>query len=466
MKNDLPVAGKSLLGFFSLFSVAVGLIIAQSGMVPMLQTAAITGSGYVLALGCAYLLGLTCVLSFSELALMFPRSGGLATYTEAAIGNYPAIIATFSAYVIPPMLGIAAEIFLLDTVLSQLFPGFAPPLVIGYATLFTFAVLNYLGIDAFARIQNTIVVVMLLAITFLAASAFSTAGAAGVPAANDLGSFNPMGMGVFSMVALAIWCMVGAEFTCPLVEQARNPKRDIPWAMLIGLTTIFILYLLLGYGALMLVPAEQLASSATPHLLFASAVFGDGGKALLAAIAVTATASTVNSVMAAVPHMLLGMARNRQVFPQFSKLSRHGSPWVGIVFMVLLISVPLALMTTNVDTIMVLLISASVSWFLAYIIAHVDVIVLRTRHPELRRPFVSPFYPWPQVLGIAGFTYIAMNCSPSPEMTGQVYGVAGGLLLVVAVIGALWVRLYMKEPLFRSSLSKSIPYAVTPASAE
>lgn len=462
MEIEKPLAAKtgSRIGFFSLFSGAVGLIIAQSGMVPMLQTAAITGSGYGIALGCAYLLGLTYVLSFSELSLMFPRSGGLATYTEAALGNFPAIVAVFSAYVIPPMLGIAAEIFLLDTVLTQLFPNLFPPMVVGYLTLALFAVLNYFGIDVFSKIQNTLVVVMLLAISFLAYSSLTHSAATPEVIESNLGSFNPMGWGVFSMVALAIWCMVGAEFTCSLVEQAENPKRHIPWAMLSGLTVVFVLYLIVGYGALLVVPADKLLASTIPHLVLADVIFGDSSKALMAAIAITATASTVNPVMAAIPHMLLGMSRNRQVFPQFSKLSKYKSPWVGILFMAFTISVPLTLMRTEVDTIMILLTSASVSWFLAYIIAHVDVIVLRRRYPHMNRPFATPFYPIPQVVGILGFGYIAVNCSPSQEVALQVYGIAGGLLLLVTVIGAAWVKLYMRDGLFKASSVTSEPSAV------
>nr|WP_245825448.1 APC family permease [Pseudocolwellia agarivorans] len=440
----------SKLGFFSLFSVAIGLIIAQSGFVPLLQTAAISESGFIIALGCAYLLALTYVMSFSELALMFPRAGGLATYTEAAIGNLPAIVAVFSAYVIPPMLGIGAEIFLLDTLMNELYPGAFSPLFLGYMTLATFAIMNCFGIDMFARLQSLIVIVMILAISFLAYSALTTTTPVeGSLNITDFSNFNPMGLGVFSVIALSIWCMVGAEFVCPLVEEAEKPNRDIPKSMLIGLSFIFVLYLILGYSALHVLPAQQILESTAPHALLAKTVFGEGSSALIAAIAITACASSVNAVMASIPHMLYGMAKNRQVFPQFKKLNKYGAPWVGILFLSLSISVPLAFMQSEIDSIMLLLIAASVSWFIAYIIAHINVIVLRCRKPEISRPFKTPFYPLPQVLGIVGFAYIAINCSPTPEMSLQVYSITGTLLLLITVIGALWVKFHMKEEFFK-----------------
>lgn len=434
------------LGFFSLFSVAIGIVIAQTGMLPLLQTAAITESGFFIALGCAYLLGVTYIFSFSELSLMFPRSGGLATYTEAAIGNVPAIVAVFSAYIIPPMLGIAAEIFLLDTVINQLYPGVFPDMAVGFATLILFATLNYFGVDVFSKIQNVIVIVMVAVIAILACTSLSTS----VPVVTSTvpSTFNPMGTAVFSMIALAIWCMIGTEFTTFMIEDAKNPKQNIPRAMLCGITVIFLLYLGVGYGALKILGSEKILASSTPHILFMLSVFGESSKAIVAAIAVTATASCVNTVMASMPNMLYGMAKNRQVLPQFSKLSRYNSPWVGILFMTLAIGTPLSLMKSHMGTITTLLISASVSWFLAYAISHINVIVLRIKQPNLPRPFKTPLYPIPQVLGVLGFAYISLNCSPSPDMTQQVYMIAGGLLLAVTLIAVFWVKFYMKDKLF------------------
>jgi amino acid transporter len=85
-------------------------------------------------------------------------------------------------------------------------------------------------------------------------------------------------------------------------------------------------------------------------------------------------------------------------------------------------------------------------------VAHVDVLVLRRRLPHQARPFKTPFYPLPQILGIAAMLYVALNNSPSPEMTVMVYKITGGILLLVSVIAVLWVKLYMKRKLFEPDL--------------
>ena len=182
-------------------------------------------------------------------------------------------------------------------------------------------------------------------------------------------------------------------------------------------------------------------------------MFGKAGLIVATVMAVTATCSTVNTVLAGVPRMLHGMAVNGQSFPQLKRLHpRYGTPWVALVFMVAIIALPFLLM--GIDSIITLLIAASTSWLLAYIIAHIDVIVLRRRQPQLPRPFRTPFYPLPQLLGIAGMAYVALNNSPSPEMTQTVYMLTGVVLLIISVIAALWVKLVMKRDLFQPEMPK------------
>jgi len=74
--------------------------------------------------------------------------------------------------------------------------------------------------------------------------------------------------------------------------------------------------------------------------------------------------------------------------------------------------------------------------------------VLRRRYPNIKRPFKTPLYPLPQVIGIAGMLYAIWYASPAPEMTVQVFSIAGGVLLAGCVIAAIWVKFVMKKGLF------------------
>ncbi|SFP73581.1 Amino acid transporter [Geopseudomonas sagittaria] len=445
------------IGFATMIAICIGVVVVQGSMVSALQGIGFGGAGFLAAAVVAFLLAQCNALSFAELSLMFPRAGGtLSSYTEAALGPFPAIVAVYAGYVVVAMFGLSAELMLVDAVIGQLFPGMVPEMVVPLGILGVLAVLNILGTDVFARMQNVFTFAMVSALLLVGLTAVSgSANPAPVELTGAI-EWNWDGIldgGFLGLVALAMWLLVGVEFICPLIQDVRNPERNVPRAMMLSLCLIFAIFFLFCLGASLYLPLETLTTSPLPYLDYVEAVFGKAGLIVATVMAVTATCSTVNTVLAAVPRMLHGMAVNGQSFPQLKRLHpRFNTPWVAILFMAGIIALPFLLL--GIDSIITLLIAASTSWLLAYIIAHLDVIVLRRSQPQLARPFRTPFYPLPQLVGILGMGYVALNNSPSPEMTQTVYTLTGVVLLIIGVIAALWVKLVMKRGLFQAEMPK------------
>lgn len=447
-----PSGFKKILGLGSLLAVAIGLVVSQGVMVLMLQGAGIAGLGFIIPLAIAYLLAITYVMSFSELSLMIPKAGSLSTYTETAIGHFPAILAVFSGYVVVAMFALSAELLLLDFIIEKIYPGIFPQYSIGFGLLAAFTLLNLMGLDVFAKLQTTLAFVMVIVLLVLGLSAVTQVAAPHNQAIDLTTSWNPLGSEVITLVALAVWGFVGAEFVCPLVEESKDANRNIPRAMMIGVTIIFITITLYCFGALLYIPADDLANSTLPHYDFAEAIFGDMGLMFLAVAAITATCSTVNTSLAAIPRMLYGMANNGQAFPQFKALTKtKKTPWVAILFVALITGVPMLILRDQPESIGLLLISAAIAWLLAYIITHINVLVLRKRYPNLARPYKTPFYPLPQIIGIVGMIYGIIYASPAPELSAQIFGAAGVVLALVTIIGIVWVKLIMRKPLFKAT---------------
>ncbi|MNQ49501.1 Serine/threonine exchanger SteT [compost metagenome] len=441
---------RRVLGLGALLSVAIGLVVSQGVMVLMLQGAGFSGLGFIIPLGLAYLLALSYAFSFSELALMVPRAGGLSSYTEVALGHFPAILATFSGYVVVAMFALSAELLLLDLIVGKVYPGVFPPFSVAFGVLGLFTVLNLLGIDIFAKLQTALAVVMMIVLLAIGLAAISQGAPTQTAATVLQGDWNPMGAGVLTLTALAVWGFVGAEFVCPLVEETKRPERNIPRSMIIGLTVIFVTIALYCLGALFMVPQEALSTDALPHYLFATSVFGKAGELFLVIAAATATCSTLNSSLAAIPRMLYGMAQNGQAFPVFKRLSpRARTPWVSVLFVAAITGLPILVMGQDAASISLLLLAAALAWLLAYIIVHLDVIALRRRYPAVARPFKTPLYPLPQLFGIAGMLYAIWYASPSPDMTGKIFGIAGVVLGLVSLIAVVWIKLVMRKDLFR-----------------
>jgi amino acid transporter len=454
-----PPSGR--LGVGALFSVSIGVIVAQIGMISLTQGIGIGGWGFVAAMVVAFLIALANAMAYAEMALMMPSAGSLSSYAEAAIGNFPAILLVFAGYVVPAMFGLPAELILADQILTRVVPFNLPAHFWPIAIIVVFAVLNILGTDVFARVQTAlsfIVLTFLLLTGVVALSGHAHAPLAG-GTAHAVASLS-QDTEILGVVALAFWVFVGSEFVTPLVPEARNANRDLPRAMIGGLVAIFVAQMLFAIGSAFVISRSQLVESATPHLDYAVATFGPTAGIWFAALALIASASLLNTVIAAVPRMLAGMAENGQVFSILKRThSRFGTPVLAIVFVASLPVVGLVWSGGDVTAILPLMIAASVSWLFAYIMAQVSLMVLRRRHPDMNRPFRVPGYPLVPLLAIAGMVYVVINSSPTPEMRPQILRYTGSVLAIFAVISGLWVKLVMKRGLFEPTAPVTHPTA-------
>lgn len=432
-----------VLGLPSLVAIIVGIAISQVGLVGILQGVAqlagqppwLIGGAFLTAL----LLAITYASTFAELALMMPKAGGLSTYAEAAIGPFPALLATYSGYVVVNIFGLSAELILFDNIVREVLGLDVADNVVSLGLLGLLAWLNVRGTDVFVALQNssTAIKVLLMVATGMACI-FAAEGPIAFPAAPAPGdtSFS-------ASIALFFWCFVAAEFVCPMIEETHKPERNIPRAMFLGIASLAGLYALYGAGAMALIDPRLLNESSFPHLAYAKVVFGKAGAGLLLVFATMATVGLINGVLAGVSRMLYGMARNGQAFPLLGKThSAHGTPWVATVSMAVACGTPMLLLGSRSDAVMLLVISASTCWLLAYIVAHVVLIVLRRRHPTVLRPYRSPFFPVPQVIGILGMACVIVT-NPTDVLL-----MTGGLLGMVGMLSAIWVRAVMKRGLF------------------
>lgn len=442
---------RKAMGEWTLAAIVVGVAISQVALVSILQ-----GLGQIahsppwlviVAFVTSYALAISYALTFSELALMLPSQGSLSTYTEVALGHFPAMLATYSGYVVVNIFGVPAELMLLDGLLREVGAAFLPPLpdnAIALALLAVLAWLNARGTDLFATLQNAsallkvgLVLATGVAVWWLAPMPAHTVASAATGTAGGVLAGLGVAMGLF------FWCFVGAELVCPMVTEVPRPERAIPRSMMLSLTLLALLFGLYSWGGWRFLSPEALTRSAFPHLDYAQAVFGRFGLGILVVMAIAATVSLVNAIFAGVARMLYGMAQNGQAFPYLGRLHpRTGAPAAAVGTLALAFAAPILLLGNTPETIITLVVAASVSWLLAYIVAHVDLLVLRRRYPERQRPFRSPWFPWPQLLGGVGMLFV-VACSPR-----EVLLLAAVVLVPVMLLSAVWVRRVMKKGLF------------------
>jgi Amino acid transporters len=444
---------KVKMGLPTMMAICIGLVIVQGSMNSAMQGIGIGGMSFFAAMLCAFVLAQFNAMSFAELSLMFPQEGTLATYTRKAIGHFPAIVSVFAGYVVVAILALPVEMFLVESMLGQILPQIHSAKLLPILMLGLLTVTNLIGTDVFSKVQNLLAFVLIVALVIVGFTAITGMGEAHPQLTGTTVDWSFTGIldGSFvGLIALAMWLMVGVEFICPMINEVKQPVKNIPKAMHLSLAMIFVIFVVFAYGASLYLNTDTLTHAPIPYLDYISAVFGKSGLIIATVMGLAATCSTINTILASVPRMLHGMALDGQVFPMLKAKNRFDAPWVGILMITGCTTIPY--LFVSVDSLIVLVIAATTSWLLAYAVAHVDVIVLRKRMPNMKRPYRTPFYPLPQVIGIVAMLYVAMNNSPSPEMTTLVYSITGGILAVITVIGAVWVKFFMKKGLFTPDL--------------
>ena len=109
-----------------------------------------------------------------------------------------------------------------------------------------------------------------------------------------------------------------------------------------------------------------------------------------------------------------------------------------------------ALSNNSSDAISFLILVGSVFWMISYILAHMDVLILRKRFPKAPRSFKVPFGPAIPVIGILGTIYMILNISTDTAERNAIWLVTGGTFLLLGIYAFFWIKYKMKMPVFKS----------------
>jgi len=137
--------------------------------------------------------------------------------------------------------------------------------------------------------------------------------------------------GIIAAVGLIFFAFIGFEGLVKIGDEAKNPTRTIPLALILSLLITAVLYVLVALSVVSVLPFQELASSTSPLSDVALAASGQEVSLLLSVIALLATANTVLIILIASSRIAYGMAV-RSALPRF--LSRvnpgRGTPLSAI----------------------------------------------------------------------------------------------------------------------------------------
>ena len=437
------------LGLRSVVSISVGLVIATSCLVSLGQGAGSIGVVFIGAMVIACLLNMTTVASLSELNALMPNTtGGLAQYTLACLGPFPTLISMVGGYLICNIMSSGVEASIFSYAMASTIHLPIPSILYTLVMTIVVMIANLYGVDMFAKIQD--LVAFLLVGSMLIMGIIGIFGLGTGAMVQQPYSMAADWKEVVSMVAVAFWLFIGAEYVIPVSKNVKNAKRNVPLGMMIGLALICLVQSIMVLGFHNYTPWGELEASAAPHLLYGENLLGSAGKIWMTFVAALAVVSTQNSTVNGLAGICQGMAKMNMMPRIFAKTNKHGVPFFGVIFVSVFIFVFAALSDGSSEAISFLILVGSVFWMISYIFAHLDVLILRHRLPKAPRSFKVPCGPLFPCIGIAGTVYMILNISTDPTERLMIWLVTGITFLVLGIYSFFWIRIKMKMPVFKS----------------
>ena len=437
------------LGLRSVVSISVGLVIATSCLVSLGQGAGSIGVVFIGAMVIACLLNMTTVASLSELNALMPNTtGGLAQYTLACLGPFPTLISMVGGYLICNIMSSGVEASIFSYAMASTIHLPIPSILYTLVMTIVVMIANLYGVDMFAKIQD--LVAFLLVGSMLIMGIIGMFGLGTGAMVQQPYSMVSSWKEVVSMVAVAFWLFIGAEYVIPVSKNVKNAKRNVPLGMMIGLALICLVQSIMVLGFHNYTPWGELEASAAPHLLYGENLLGSAGKIWMTFVAALAVVSTQNSTVNGLAGICQGMAKMNMMPRIFAKTNKHGVPFFGVIFVSVFIFVFAALSDRSSEAISFLILVGSVFWMISYIFAHLDVLILRHRLPKAPRSFKVPCGPLFPCIGIAGTVYMILNISTDPTERMMIWLITGITFLVLGIYSFFWIRIKMKMPVFKS----------------
>ncbi len=473
------------LNLFGAVSMIVGIVIGSGIFLGVNRVADGTGSPWLIVLvwlvgGALTLMG---ALTYAELGVLFPKAGGEYVFLREGLGSLLAFLSGWTAFTINLAGSAAALAVIFAEQLNRLKPdGF------GAWTLFTWdpgadggflvavggvqvtaaalivllSIVNYFGLRLGGTVQKGLTVVKGSLMVVLAGAALLYLGDPSTP---DVGFFEQahidgtrsedgFSLGGFLGLAMvaALFAYDGWTNVVRVGSELKDPARNLPKAMLLGLGAVVVLYTLLSLGYLNVLGFEGFATSErTVATDAAQVLFGGAGEGFVACVILLSVLGSLNGITISGPRIYYAMSRDR-LFPRvFGTTNRHQVPGRAIFAQAALAIAFLLFFDFNQLTDNVVFIS-----FMFYALAAGGLLVLRRTHPDLPRPYKVPGYPVVPILFIlASATFVGyLVYQQATDFSGSQFNRLAAFLVVLAGVP---VYLFYRARLVREAKEQGLP---------
>jgi APA family basic amino acid/polyamine antiporter len=354
---------------------------------------------------------LTAALSYGELAAAMPQAGGQYVYLRESFGPLSGFLYGWTLFTViqtgtiaavavafAKFLGVFVPAVSAQNILFTLGPlKFNTQMVVAILLLCFLTWVNTRGVRTGAAVQNVFTIAKVGSLLVLVGLGVFWGRKAGAMQANFTDFWHGADW-TWTTLRLVGVAMVGSLFSADAwnnvtftAGEIRNPKRDLPLSLALGVGTVCILYILCNLVYLFALPLAAIQSAPEDRVatLVMSTLLGPVATQIMAAAVMVSTFGCANGMILAGSRVYYAMAEDGLFFRGVKQIDPvHHTPvrslWVQCAWACLLT------LTGRYGDLLDYVIFAVL---LFYILTIIGLFVLRHKRPDMERPYRAIGYP-------------------------------------------------------------------------
>ncbi|QNA44550.1 APC family permease [Lacibacter sediminis] len=360
--NEQPTLNR-VLGLTTGILLVAGMMIGSGvfkKIVPMAQTG-LSETWILLAWAGAGIITMFGAFTLAGLASLTEESGGVYEYLRLSFGNFFSFIFGWTDFSIIGTASVAALGFIFAQTVNVFIPlgnpfhslehlsigGFVFPFAEGGIKLLAISAIvlltwiNYRGIQHGGLVNNIVTSAKILGILLLIVLGLSyshTADAQVVIAAETTAPLTgvPLLSAVLAAMLSAFWAYDGWSNISFITGEIKNPKRNIPIAIMSGVAIAMSLYLLANAAYMHVLPLSALRAVEQTQIgaaVVAETLLGKAGQTLLVALIMVSVFGSLNGIILAHARIYFRMAQGGFFFKHAAKVHPvHRTPSVALLY--------------------------------------------------------------------------------------------------------------------------------------
>lgn len=428
-EQESPKTLKKQIGLLDAVMMVIGIVIGSGIFFKASTVFKNAGSPWlgIMAWVVGGIITMASALTVAEIAAAIPKTGGVFVYLKELYGEkWAFLFGWVQTLVYVP--GVAAALSIVFVTQATYFIPMTKltQKLVAIVLLFFIMFINILSTKLGSKVQLVATIGKLIPIFVIIVFGLIKGEAHSLSAVSAGTGTASVGMAGFGAAILGtLWAYDGWVSVGNMAGELKNPQKDLPKSIVIGLSVIIAVYILINLGIINIIPVSQVIASKKPASDAAVVLFGSFGASLVAGGIMVSIFGALNGYLMTGVRIPFAMAQDK-LFPFakfFSKISdKFETPINTFIFEIILAS--LYVLSGSFDTLTDL--AVFVIWIF-FVMTVAGIFILRSRFKHIKTQYKVPLYPIVPIIGICGGIYIIISTLLTNTMSA-LYGI--GITLI------------------------------------